>query len=239
MGVLLDTVSLELVGGIPTIAAEACFAKEYGCKADEARDHLLTWAQARFGEDEFVKAKEEYFWQTGKVFYDDSFYHARMEYFTDFFLLERPLSQLYGADLCLTPYKIHQQSINSEQLAGLEQFEHTLLQITKVYSDRITAVNLIKGEQVSIFPRSFESFRAISKKEIVQGFLYQSEQKWFFGRGMLFHPLKANRFIKKELKKLKIGSEFDTKSYLATLAKLQLKHLRHTHVDPKRIYCPG
>lgn len=221
----------------PTFVNSILSEKTQTTPADNARDRLLAWAQTRFGNEEIVRAKEEFFWKTGKVFYDDSFYETRMEYFVDYFLLERPLSVPHEGDICLTPYHAYQKLVDQNLMSELEGFRHSLFQIAKVTEKKLIGYDLINDKKIEVFARPQESFRAIFKKEFMQGFVYTSELGTHLSQGMIFHPLKANRFIRKQLKTSKNATDFDASTFLSALAKLQLRHLRHAHVDPRRIYC--
>lgn len=204
---------------------------------DDQLERILIWSQTRFGEDELIRAKEEFFWKTGKVFHDDPFYEQRMGYFLDCFLLERPVSNL-ASDKMLTPFSIYEEEhlLDSSAKIELKAYLHSVFQITKTSSHTIVVQDIITEQKYTIAARAEESFKALQKKEIFQGFLYILSEKILLSHGIIFHPSKAARIIKKQIKKSLKSDDFDPLRELARFARQNLRHLRHAHVDPKRVY---
>ncbi len=203
---------------------------------DDQLENILAWAQSKFGDDEFIEAKEEFFLNSGKVFYDDSFYEQRMGYFLDYFLLERPIE----SKLEKTPFSEYmlqpQATPWSSKDDSLRDFCHSLFQVLKNQDNQLLVLDLINDQKIKIIARKNESFTAIQRKDLLQGYIYKSQNHYYLSHGLVFHPTKLSRFIKKEIKKSKNSSSFNRLKLLLSLAKQNLKYLRHIHVDPKRIY---
>ena len=203
---------------------------------DDQLENILSWAQNKFGDNEFIEAKEDFFLNSGKVFYDDTFYEQRMGYFLDYFLLERPLTR-QGTETPFSEYMAQPQAhLWTSKEDSLHKFCHSLFLVLRSQSNSLIVLDLINDQKIKIMARKNESFTAIQRKDLLQGYLYQSQDHYYLSHGLLFHPSKLSRFIKKEIKKAKNCSEFDQLKFLLDLAKQNLKYLRHIHVDPKRIY---
>jgi hypothetical protein len=203
---------------------------------DNFLDHMLQWAQSKYGNDEFVMAKEEFFWKMGKVFPEDAFYEQRMTYFLDYFLLQRPLSKHddSGVKSTLESYlNDPDQILSDESFSG---FYHSVFLVQKNNLDTIVVKDLCTQDQITVTARQNESFKAIQRKEIFQGFLYRAEDKVYLSRGVIFHPSKCGRILRKNLKKKVASLDFDRLKEVCALARLQLKYLRHKNIDAKRIY---
>lgn len=203
---------------------------------DHFLDHMLRWAEKKFGNEEFVLAKEEFFWKMGKVFPEDVFYEQRMTYFLDYFLLQRPLSQRDGNFLKSTLERYlndPEQLLTEESLSG---FYHSVFMVQKNNLQSIVVKDLCTQDQIVVSARQNESFKAIQRKEIFQGFLYRADEKVYLSRGVIFHPAKCGRILRKNLKKKVASADFDSLKEVCALARLQLKFLRHKNIDAKRIY---
>src|SRR5690606_23808253 len=109
-------------------------------KIDDELEAALVWAQQYFGDEEVIQAKEEFFWKTGKVFYDDPFYESRMAYFIDHFLLERPAGPSESASELTTPFrKFSKARTESGAEVHLQSFQHSIYQTLKVASHTFIA----------------------------------------------------------------------------------------------------
>src|SRR6478735_7913459 len=79
---------------IPSVAIDGSVGGEWLSPLDQQREDIITWVVNLLGVEEVVKAKEEFFTQTGMIFHDDESYNRRMSYFIDYFLFIRPLTHL-------------------------------------------------------------------------------------------------------------------------------------------------
>lgn len=235
MGVVLETELNDKPNPLTVIAGDRHEHAPH-TTIDDQLESILSWAQGKFGDNEFIEAKEEFFRNSGKVFYDDSFYEQRMGYFLDYFLLERPIA----TNVTQTPFSEYmlqpQARPWSSKDDSLRKFCHSLFQVLKSHDDYLLVLDLVNNQKIKVITRKNECFTAIERKDLLQGYLYKSEDNYYLSHGLIFHPAKLSRFIKKEIKKAKNVSDFNQLKFLLDLAKQNLKYLRHIHVDPKRIY---
>jgi len=215
---------------------------------EELLEQLIGWTHDIVGTAEIVTAHERFHLENGKVFHDDPFYDSRTTYFFDHFIFDRKLNG-HGSNCDtysgLTPCQLFLSRAQQESpalpievaeaLDSLSHFRHSLYQIHKISEKQMTLVDLIDSARISIHAKPREHFRGIEKKTILQGYVFNLGTFHYLSSGIVLHPLKANRLIKKLIKQsLKDGH--NRKQVLPLLANLQLRYLRHKHVHPKLIY---
>ncbi len=195
-------------------------------------EKLLLWAYQTFGSEQLVKAKEQFYWKTGKVFVDDYFFQSRISYFIDHFLFDRPvelLSDYQGK----TPYTSYTDGLNK---VSIEPIEHSVFCVTKIGSQSLNIRSLIKGHKYTVSARPDERLDGISKSDIFQSYIYKLEDRYYLSKGIIFHPYKAYRTIRRQVKKAITQEDFQLDAFLHKLARQQLRQSRHVHVDPKKFY---
>jgi hypothetical protein len=218
---------------------------------DDLTEAIIGWAQAAFGTGEILTAQEQFFSEMGKSFSDDSFFDARMSYFFDWFVYERPIAGAHGQATYggPTPYAAFCRQVEAKgielpeatarRLAGLGQFRHSVFEIAKVQETSMIVTDLIQGGKISVTSKGNEIYRGLEKKNIFQGFLFELGDLNHISQGLVLHPQRVAGQIKKRLKVAKKSPEFAAKAELSRLASTQMRHLRHRHVDPKTIYQAG
>lgn len=206
---------------------------------DDHLEEVLLWAQKRFGNEEIVQAKEEFFWKMGKVFHDDSFYEQRMNYFLDYFLLERPVREKNELGLMnRTPIMILEddETRTTSFPLLLSGYHHAIFEVKRHLTDSIVIIDLFSGDKFEVSARSNESFKLLQRKQVFQGFIYEVGDKRYLSRGLLFHPDRVIKIIKKTIKTVKKAKDFNPQRLLSNYAKHNLRYLRHSNLDSKRIY---
>ena len=201
-------------------------------------ESILTWVMEVVGHDQMVKAKEEFYWKNGKVFHDDPFFNGRMGYFIDYFIFQRPLESSVPSIANESPYEAFRNKSDGvkEDDCDVIGFVHSLFQVTRISGLGILLKDLFSGEKILCRYYESGSFHGFAKKDIFQGFIYKLEDKNLLSRGLVFHPPEVSRLIKSYIKKIRKGDQYEQLRGLSRLARQQLRHLRHSHVKPKKIY---
>ncbi len=212
---------------------------------DDLIELIISHANEHAGKAEIVAASERFFMENGKVFHDDTFYDTRMTYFFDHFVFERPLSSRSGGPLA-TPYEhflaaVCDQNVTvtppvSALLLQLRDYRHSLFQIAKLDLKKMVLTDLLVPCRVTVTAKPGETFIGLDKKTIFQGFVFPHGEESQLSPGIVLHPQRGSRLIKKFVKQAQKTENFSRKLTLARLASLQLRYLRHRHVDPKSIY---
>lgn len=196
-------------------------------------EQLLSYAQRKFGQDQLVQAKEDFFWLMGRVFHDDDFYEERMTYFLDIYLFERPLRRQASAQN--SPLFIYRADSDVSPI-GIYSFRHSLFQVTKVEKNTLFVDDLLEGQPLIVTSKPGEHFSQMTTKQIFQGFIYRSARGNELSRGLIYHPSGVNSLILKSVRIFQSDLTLSFSKVLGLLAKNHLRHLRQDHLDPKRIY---
>ena len=214
---------------------------------DDLMEGFIAWTHQTAGTAEVVCSSERFYLDFGKVFHDDSFYSARTSYFFDYLIFERRLSnQAAPTSEGATPYQFLLGQLQAqqdalprlihEQVLGLGEFRHSLFQILKINEKSMLLQDLLAPAKITVQAKPMETFRGLEKKTILQAFVFPLGSINQLSSGIVLHPQKANRLIKKCIKKARSTDDFSAKSLLSRLATVQIRYLRHRHVSPKLIY---
>jgi hypothetical protein len=208
---------------------------------DQFIEDVVAWTDHKYGQDEVKAAREEFFWKMGKVFDDDPFFHERMTLFLDFFVFLRPVSQLAGTDAELTPFVAYKTIHNpgdteTRRSAPVTGVHYSIFEVLKVSDLELTVQDCWSKERYIVRARGDQKFRGITRKDLFQGCLYLRKDDAAISLGCIFHPPESWRVLKKFIKRSMKEAQIDMSKELAGFARINLKALRHPHVNPKRIY---
>lgn len=190
---------------------------------DNYLETIIHSTVSKHGRAFIISAKEAFFSRAGMIFTDDENYHHLMSYFLNAFLFESELPDRS------TPFS----SFRSQTLLPnlIEGYAHSIYKILKVKPDSLLIKDLVSGKKIRIGKQDGEVFEGIAKGDIFQGFLLLQGPLAFLSRGLIFHPKQAHKTILRLVKESR-----GTEALLFQLARLQLKHRRLKHVDPKLVY---
>lgn len=214
------------------LAIDASVGGENITEVEKYLEQILLWAHQKFGPEPLVQAKEDFYEQTGKIFHDDSFFNERMSYFIDYFIFERILTTKDDS-IEETPFELYQKVEAEHMIQGVV---HSLFSVYRLNDQFLTIRDIHSNERYKL-PRSPHSnFDGINKKDLFQGFVYDLGSHKTLSRGLIFHPTDAHTSIKKYLKLQQKKNQLDLRLALTRFAKQHLRHLRHSHVNPKLFY---
>ena len=199
---------------------------------EEEIEKILLWAHQKIGSEQLVQAKEQFYWKTGEFFPDDVFYVNRISYFIDYFVFERPLetsNEFAGK----TPYDCYRDIYPT---LSIQDFMHTIFSVQKVSDTGIILKDIVGKSKYKVSNQNSESFDGILKNDIFQAFLYKVDDQFWLSRGLIFHPYKAYRCIKKNIRKELKKEDLQINLLLHKFARQQLRHRRHEHVNPRVFY---
>ena len=196
-------------------------------------ERILQWARAKLGEGEFVKAKEDFFWKMGKVFYDDDFYHRRMTLFTDHFLFERSIESDKRASH-MTPYELWSETFPKKKV--VKGFRHSIFKILKSRDNTLSVCDILDGSKIILHGETEKSFLGMDRNMLIQGFIFHLQTGIYLSEGTIFHPKSSLTNIKRSIKFSQKNRTFEENRFLATTAKIQLKNIRHNNIASNHIY---
>jgi hypothetical protein len=228
---MVSSQSLEF-SVFPHLAIDGSVGGEWRSPLDQLREDIITWVVDIVGVEEIIKAKEEFFAKTGMIFNDDESYHRRMSYFLDYFLFTRPLQNL-DPNNPPTPFALYR---DKHPNTPIRSFTNSLFKVCKIHSNGLILKDLCSDDKIKIQKQNDELFDGIIKNDVFQGFVFHMDDAPVLSHGLIFHPARSHRLLVKALKDAKKQGNFERLSYLARCARLQLKHARLKHVDPRLVY---
>ncbi len=190
-------------------------------------ESALTWCSQQYGQDRIIYEFEQFAKDFGKAFHDDPFYESRLAYFHDVFLLS-PSNQEDS-----TPR--FDRFLNSKPLLPRIVMSHAVFEILRHFPTTLQCQNIFTKQKITVDARTGETFAGLSSRDILQGHIYQDKSGYFLSFGVIVHPSQVRAMIKKEVATA-VKEKLALDELLSSLARRNLKHLRHRNVDPKNIY---
>jgi hypothetical protein len=191
----------------------------------------LNWAEKKYGKKMFEDQLPEYFAAFGKIFPEDPFFSERMNYF-----LERAVFEKQQDGQSLYKEFLSENSQDDPEFETLNQWTHSLFQITKITDRYFCAFDLLTGNELMFKARPYETFKFLQKKTIFQGFVFRNHESSFLGQGIILHSPKVIKFLAKTCKGMRKEKALNHGEFLQNLAKRHLKSLRMAHVNPLLLY---
>ena len=196
--------------------------------------NILQWAKTYFNEETFINAKKYFFRHNGKIFDDEIFYEQRMNFFIDYFLFQTPV--VHEDNIALTPYHLYLTKISSPDESF--KFVYSVFKIIHRSDCLLKIVDLINIKKYEIYPKKNQTFIALQKNNIFQGFIYHIKNKYYLSDGIFFHPSKSQKLILNLTKKIQSNKNSLTQifSLLNHLSKAQMTILRQPHLSISKVY---
>jgi len=187
-------------------------------------------------EPEIRAARAEYFAETGEVREDESGFEARIEAFTEWYVLERT-----AAAGNRTPLELFLSSQRAELSAddiaiyeGFRQSFRSLFEFLKVNKEHLIVRDLAADSKLGIFERRTPA--GMTKGSILDARVINFGGEQVFTRSVVYHPLSVRKLILAQIKALH-GQ--DRAAHDALLHKLSIARLRcdrYHRVDVERLY---
>lgn len=188
-------------------------------------------------EKEVLSAKQEFFSDVGVDDKESDRYERWMNTFFDWYLFTRPLS---GTDL--PPARFALEIDEFQQLHGDEKrifinlslCEHSLLQFIKIKNEYVYFNDLFRRKKVKVVNNEF--VLTLEKGDICDARLIPDDDNYFFSKGFCNHPREVNRFILKEVKRLKKATLTEQQAFQVVLIRMFFKMEQYSHLRLDQIY---
>ena len=193
--------------------------------------------------DELVRAKEEYFLQTGgEVHADDRCYEQRMQAFFNWFLFDRKRSD------GLTPIErfLHEKgadlpSKDKEVLAGCTQSRLSLYEYrgTRGFFSRpargqVRVRDAITGDDFDVTER--RQMHGLDIGDVFESRLVPVNRTYHFSTSFTYHPREVVPEIRREIKRRKKKGAVEAQPLVWELERMALQHERFRNVSIHAIY---
>lgn len=186
--------------------------------------------------DEIRRAKEDFFNRVGNVAEGTEAFEPFMNSFIDWYLFERPLS-----DLQKTPVQAYYdgpaQNLPEEDrevFRRLTQSLHSIFELKQIKGRDVTVADLYSGKKY--FVEESDVHHGFSKGDLFEARIIQLGDRYIFGRSFHFHPQKVATFIKDKVKQTKSLEPTQQKRLLYSLASMKNKIEQYPHLDVSHIY---
>lgn len=206
---------------------------------DDCLERVVQWVAGRFGKEYFVEPLEEFAVVFGKSFPEDPFFQDRMNYFLEYSVLEKPLK---GNAAGLTPLRmfmdelVGREELFPEPWRIFSEFRHSIFEVVRSGEQQILLKDLFNERRYIVRSKAGETLKYLTKKTIFQAYLFGSTGAFYLGQGVVIHPERARKPLKKFIKiktKANVLKEMDT---LKLAALVNMRYLRMKHVDPSTLY---
>jgi hypothetical protein len=238
--------SLNVIQGIHMYPTEKELNRDSRTSAprsiDDCLEIVVSWIEKKAGKNYFLTPLEEFQANYGKVNPEDDFYQARMNYFLEHCVLERPMTAVAAGRTPLSVFIEQNDQLTSgdDTTSSLWRrfcgFRHSLFQIEKSGPDQITIKDLLSDKTIKIYSKAGETLKYLARKSIFQGFIFGQRDEYVLGQGLIIHPDLASKEIHKFLKRHRKYPRFAAKEVTRMLAQTNMKYMRMQHVDPAVIY---
>lgn len=203
----------------------------------DAIEKLSVYFSSPQYQDEVIKAKNEFFGDVGVDDKESDRYEQWMNIFFDWFLFTRPIS-----GTSLPPARFALEIDEFQQLHGDEKrifmnlsgTEHSLLQFIKEKGDFVYFKDLFRRKKVKVVSNQF--VLTLEKGCICDGRLVPDDDRYYFTKGFLVHPVEVNKFILKEVKKLKKAEAEEQQAFQLNLIRMFFKMEQYSHLRFDQIY---
>jgi hypothetical protein len=193
--------------------------------------------------DEILKAKQEYFAQTGgEVHEEDRCYESRMQAFFNWYLLDRKMAdgstivERYlrekGADLAGQDKDVMIGCTQSR--LSLFEYRGTGGLFSRPAKGQVRVRDLATGDDFDVTER--RQMHGLEIGDLFEARIVPIGRTWHFSTSFTYHPREARREILREVKKRRKQGTADGRQLVWELERMYLQHERFRNVALTAIY---
>ena len=203
---------------------------------------VVAWVEQSTGKNYFLAPLEEFQARYGKVNSEDDFYQARMNYFLENCVLERPMTAVAGGRTPLSFFmeKHSHYTIGEDKNASVWRafcgFRHSVFQVVKSGANGIVVRDLLADKIIKIQSKAGETLQYLGAHSIFQGYIFGHHNQYVLSPGLILHPELANKEIIMFIHQYRLAPKVQPHEITRLLAQINMKYMRMQHVNPKVIY---
>ena len=193
--------------------------------------------------DELVRAKDEYFAQTGgEVYVDDRCYEQRMQAFFNWFLFDRrqadgstPIERFLrekGGELSAKDKDVMLGFTNSR--LGLYEYRGTRGIFSRPKEGQVRVRDAVTGNSFNVTER--RQMHGLDIGDLFESRLIPLGKTWHFSTSFTYHPPEVYPAIRGEIKRRKKKGPVDVRKLAFELERMALQHERFRNVSIQAIY---
>lgn len=205
---------------------------------ESAIEAVVLWTFEVLGQTSFTRVLNEYMNRASKVHDDEEIYDRYMAYTLNCLIFEEPLFNL--GSLSITPHRLF-ASLHLQQKPGLSdiEFVHSLFQVSAKTKSGIVVKDLIHYEKFHIIENRRKDFINIRKNDVIQNFLFRSDNHWVLNSNTILHPQHKIQEIRSFLKKSKsfqLSKKATLLKCLRAYTDMSRYHLRNRKAKPSSYF---
>jgi hypothetical protein len=188
-----------------------------------------------------VQLAKEVFTKSAGIFDEESDdFEVKMSQFSDWYLFVRrlektdktPVDTIWEEEEFLIPPD------QEDEYKNISNSRHSLFELYKMKGNDLTLRDLFTGEKLTI--KDSTVTYGIDKGQIFEARLFPKEITFVFSKSFCFHPVETNRFIWKEVKKIKKLKDAEYKeakeSLILRLFRMRYGHQFYKHLKVEDVY---
>jgi hypothetical protein len=181
-------------------------------------EQLFEFAAKTFPSEQILEAKKSYQKETGEIYEDDNSYNSRMALFLEWYLFDN-----YIIEKSKTPLEIiideYSIFLSTERIENYKNFTKSiqgLFIVKKIKNETVKVINLFTDETYLVQEKDSRLF--FRKNDIFQGRLIFFQEQFHFTGNFCFHPEKAHKYVKQEVKLIN-KAQFQDRNNLSKIKK--------------------
>ena len=200
-------------------------------------EQLTAYATGPEATDEILKAKTDFFAETGEVREDERQYEARMAAFLDHYLVARasgspprtPAERFLAERGAALPPEERAAAL------GLTRTLQGLYEVLAVGQGEVTVLDLLHDERLRVIER--RNLAGLNAGDLVETRLIPIEAgAYAFSNAFIYHPREARPAIQREIKRRRARGQKLGRPFVCELARMSLKVDRYKKIPIAAIY---
>ena len=201
-----------------------------------ALEQLTSFATGADATAELVRAKEEFFSETGEIFDNDRAFEARSAAFLDHFLFARPQGNPPRTPAELFLAKKGEALSDEERAAalGLTRTLHGLYEVVHLDRGNVDVRDVLHDDLLRVTER--RHIAGLVKGDLVEARLIPVGDAYIFAAGFLCHPREARTVILREVRRRRARGEPLGRAFVWELSRMEIKVERYRNIPLSAIY---
>ena len=168
----------------------------------ENLEQLFEFIAQHIPAEQIMQAKKEYQKTTGEIYEDDRSYNTRMALFLEWYLLDNyiPGTQNTILENIIEENHLTWDQSHLEACQDITNNIQALFEVKRIRDNSVTVLDLFNDEKYLVHEGN--SKLVFRKNDIFQGRIVPHKGKWHFTGHFCFHPIKTQRYLKDESKKI-------------------------------------
>lgn len=199
-------------------------------------DQILNHYTSADFQTEVLHGKKEFFDKTGFLDEDANEFDEKSSQFLDWYIFARPLSNGDLTPIMQARSSDRFQWSEDEKIfiENLNSHRRSLFKFIKVKGSDVYLKDLLENEKIIV--KNSNLLFGFDRDSFFEARLVPSGDSYVFMKGIVFHPLEAQKYILKEIKECGKQGHESREPLLNKLQKMRYRLDRYKHVNVDKIY---